>query len=30
MNLPIIMETPIDKKRDDPENLKAVMNLIRQ
>lgn len=30
MNLPIIMETPIDKKRGDPENLKAVMNLIRQ
>ena len=27
MNLPIIMETPIDKKRGDPENLKAVMNL---
>jgi deoxyribonuclease-4 len=29
-NLPIIVETPIDQKRGDPENLKVVMNLIRQ
>ena len=29
-NLPIIMETPIDAKRGDPENLKVVIDLIRQ
>jgi deoxyribonuclease-4 len=29
-NLPIIMETPIDEKRGDPENLKVVIDLIKQ
>jgi deoxyribonuclease-4 len=26
--LPIIMETPIDKRRDDPGNLKVALNLL--
>jgi deoxyribonuclease IV len=27
-NLPLIMETPIDKRRDDTENLKVVLKLL--
>jgi endonuclease IV len=27
-NLPLIMETPIDKRRDDPDNLKVVLKLL--
>ena len=26
--LPMIMETPVDKKRDDPDNLKAVLEIL--
>jgi deoxyribonuclease IV len=27
-NLPLIMETPIDRRRDDPDNLKFVLKLL--
>jgi deoxyribonuclease-4 len=28
-NLPMIMETPVDKQRSDPDNLKVVLDLLR-
>ncbi|MFL6479801.1 MAG: deoxyribonuclease IV [Nitrososphaera sp.] len=29
-NLPIIMETPIDRRRDDQQNLKVVLNVLKK